>query len=64
MVIPSDLVSRDNLSNAFGFIAHMIDALGEIARMLAAELVPAYGGTHLDGSTTQHDIDPQIALMA
>jgi hypothetical protein len=42
--LPSELIGHANLSDAFGCVLGMIDAFGEACNVLAAELVPQFGG--------------------
>lgn len=52
LLLPSDLLCEENLSDFFGFVFGMVDNVGSVARALGSELVPAYGGKLF------HDADP------
>jgi hypothetical protein len=56
VVLPSILFDLGN-SASFGFLLGMVELFGEVARSIAVELVPRYGGDLLDGSNSQHEND-------
>lgn len=61
MVLPAALLHRD--PNAWSFVFGMVDLFGEIARSIAVELVPRFGGEMLDGTGDNHDAEFFGALL-
>lgn len=50
LLIPSDLICAENISDAFGFLLGMVDNLGAVARLVGSELIPSYGGVLFEDS--------------
>lgn len=44
LLFPSDILCEENVPEVIGFLLGMIDNIGSVARMLAEELTPRYGG--------------------
>jgi len=63
LIIPSDVITSENLRKCVVYIYGMIDAVGEIARLIANEIIPEAGGRLLDGSSAKDGISLFSAIM-
>jgi hypothetical protein len=63
LIIPSDVITAENLGKCVGYIYGMIDTLGTTARKIALEILPEAGGRLLDGSSSSDGHSLFAAIM-
>lgn len=63
LVLPNDVITSENLGSSFGYIYGMIDMIGQIARVIASEIVGETGGRLLEGVDGEDDMALVTALM-
>jgi hypothetical protein len=63
VVVPSSILTSENLMSAYGFLGGMVKVLGEVARTVATELVPRYGGELFGDGGPDDDLRLLIAIF-